>query len=952
MPLPNGPLLLQGYSRTGDTQHSRPNEAMLVRMSQETLDALENLGKQAKVEFQFGEHPGFYIGDKFYPTRKSETEVVPHELYLRLSQPNKPNPPLKLHANITSKFIVERQLDEKVQGKVRASTKEAELKRTQRGVLRMATPMTKEMKTLPTNPAAKKSKSTKKGIVADTYRSVSNMASVQNVRAAAPKVASLLERDPTIRSRMIRYIAVDSRTTDDVMRVIGGPGCDQASRRELNALLEEIAERTEPPAGSGEKRPRWVPKYKTWREARPFEWRLSIPEQDYIIEKATRSFISNYVDDDDPVWKHFRREATETNIKREEEPVTASSSAIGADTKRPTASASEPKLKKPRASESTSRKASEAITAKDERVMRSDIGKGKEKQFEEPVATSTPTTRVPTRRLPGSGYRRQPGSHTPTPPIPDSLSPSTSSQLSKKPAPPTDNSREVRSTKIEPVSSSSLLRQAPPTAVSAERVPSNSSTSSAVARLPKKPKDPQGFIASRGTESVAATRDQERSISSTSSTVGFKRKKIRDDQESEMSERDGPSLSSTMAKRRKLEDRPSGVTNSRNRDTEKPKERDLSLPKKPQVRNASPMPPPPPPTKRREDPAMAATRSPLMNTRSSLPPSRPSAPSPIPRSLSPVKRSSRSPPPGRRSSITGTRSPLPSRPITTQKPSGAERTASSASQRDKERERDRERPRDRDRDRERERDRASERDTKGGDRGRDRERKMEKTSNTTSSRNGSAKLRRRSPIYTDSSEDEQDSIASTRAGRVASTAVTSTNTRARVREPESDREHRRERDRERNRDREEQPLRSTARSNGTQLGTKKTATTLKNSSVRQSHPVNGLTGGKNRVELPDDEEGLRALYKSKYKPYLDLYNKHWTQRSYIEKLLARNAKASRKRDDSVDSDIDMDDGDVEILDHDQLVELKRELDSAYGEMKVIIDAWEKLKGQTKSSEEA
>ena len=55
MPLPsNGVLPLQGYSKPGDTQYSKPKQAMIVRMTAETLEALEN---QPKMQFDFGNNP-------------------------------------------------------------------------------------------------------------------------------------------------------------------------------------------------------------------------------------------------------------------------------------------------------------------------------------------------------------------------------------------------------------------------------------------------------------------------------------------------------------------------------------------------------------------------------------------------------------------------------------------------------------------------------------------------------------------------------------------------------------------------------------------------------------------------------------------------------------------------------------------------------------------------------
>jgi len=58
MPLPvNSTLSLLGASRPGDALLSKPKKAMLVRMSSETLDALEASISQPQLQFDFGESP-------------------------------------------------------------------------------------------------------------------------------------------------------------------------------------------------------------------------------------------------------------------------------------------------------------------------------------------------------------------------------------------------------------------------------------------------------------------------------------------------------------------------------------------------------------------------------------------------------------------------------------------------------------------------------------------------------------------------------------------------------------------------------------------------------------------------------------------------------------------------------------------------------------------------------
>lgn len=57
MPLPtNGPLSLQGHTRPGEGISTKPKLAMIVRMTEETLDALQNLPPEERMDFEFGEH--------------------------------------------------------------------------------------------------------------------------------------------------------------------------------------------------------------------------------------------------------------------------------------------------------------------------------------------------------------------------------------------------------------------------------------------------------------------------------------------------------------------------------------------------------------------------------------------------------------------------------------------------------------------------------------------------------------------------------------------------------------------------------------------------------------------------------------------------------------------------------------------------------------------------------
>lgn len=202
---------------------------------------------------------GIFIGNKFFPMAPSK-EDAEHELYLRSASAAKPNAPLKLYATVTGKFRVERQLDGSIEDKVRDRTQVAEKQRTERKVLMLDTPPEitrvsgKKRKALPAS-----SMMLKKAAHNDHIRNVSSAGSVLPSRVASPLPPTLALSTPTpstpttptfvmpptpkessVRRRMVQYLAVNPRSTEEVMRAIGGADCDASTRRQLSELLNEV----------------------------------------------------------------------------------------------------------------------------------------------------------------------------------------------------------------------------------------------------------------------------------------------------------------------------------------------------------------------------------------------------------------------------------------------------------------------------------------------------------------------------------------------------------------------------------------------------------------------------------------------------------------------------------------------------------------------------------------
>lgn len=175
-------------------------------------------------------------------------EQSPHELYLRSSSAAKPMAPLKLYANVTGKFTVERELGEKVQEQVRDRTQVAEKQRTERKVQMLDAPPDiprvngKKRKA----PSSSSSSLLKQAAHNDHLR---NMSAATASAGVSARVASPLPLRPTtpggqdksVRRRMVQYLAVSPRLTDEVVRALGGAECDSSTRKTLLELLEEVS---------------------------------------------------------------------------------------------------------------------------------------------------------------------------------------------------------------------------------------------------------------------------------------------------------------------------------------------------------------------------------------------------------------------------------------------------------------------------------------------------------------------------------------------------------------------------------------------------------------------------------------------------------------------------------------------------------------------------------------
>ncbi|KAF5370083.1 hypothetical protein D9758_001085 [Tetrapyrgos nigripes] len=314
-PLPAAVHALHGHSRPGDVQQPNKKHSYIVRLSMEALSALDTYPNQPEMEFQFGDNPGFFIGDSFFPVHQQKEEIC-HDLYLRMATAAKPNVPLKLYANVTGKLTVpERELDKSLQDRIRKSTADAASQRS--------AAKTKFIDSPADLPAASTGKKKKE---ASMFRKPVNPKIPDPSKASRPLPlpSSLPPRpqpslsstsqssqrpssDPHLRNRLVHFLAVGERTSDETIKAVAGADAGADLKGSIFQLLEEVAEQL---PQNGSKR-MWRLKPKTWMEVRPYEWpRLSDVDRTRMAREARMALKALNIPETDPAWAHVKYRAT------------------------------------------------------------------------------------------------------------------------------------------------------------------------------------------------------------------------------------------------------------------------------------------------------------------------------------------------------------------------------------------------------------------------------------------------------------------------------------------------------------------------------------------------------------------------------------------------------------------------------------------------------------------
>ncbi|KAI9458539.1 hypothetical protein F5148DRAFT_983707 [Russula earlei] len=318
MPLPvavNGTISLQGLTRQGVTPQPLTKRAMIIRMSEETLEALAAYPAHPPLQFEFGDTPGIHIESTFFPMRGVQ-ESTPHELYLRSALASKINAPLKLYADIAGKFTVERELNGKTQSKVQQSTVDAQKTKSERRIVFLDNPPALTSSTTKTkSPAPKKRKSAVSAPIAATVRRVPHVIRAKNegssaTRGHSPNTSSSSSQSspvpPAIRAQMIHLLAKGPRTKEDVLTQVGGPDASESFRVQLNELLVTVQRPNSKSAVPGQP-PLYTLLPVSWKEVRPYEFVGLTDDERRKMWRHARQFLHSLgIPESDPAWDHVR----------------------------------------------------------------------------------------------------------------------------------------------------------------------------------------------------------------------------------------------------------------------------------------------------------------------------------------------------------------------------------------------------------------------------------------------------------------------------------------------------------------------------------------------------------------------------------------------------------------------------------------------------------------------
>ncbi|KLO20302.1 hypothetical protein SCHPADRAFT_991695 [Schizopora paradoxa] len=311
MPLPaNNSLSLQGQLRPG----MKPKLAMVVRMTEEALDTLQQLDASEQMEFEFGERPGIHIRTAFFPLNIT-TVPQESELYVRTTTHARPTAPLKLSAALAGTIRVGRTsttIPDKVVKRINETS--AELNDKRREVKVVGLPV--KEKVAPGIKTVKKtvtSRNTSVVTSGHTRNPSNNTATIPNGSSSVPTISLTKEEETALQNKLIHFLALGPQPLSAISKEAGG---NEAS---TNIVLRQIAEPEPLPKNSTvqQQDQPWRLKPRSWQYVRPYTYQKYSEADAVVVSRSARQWFKNLkVPESDPLWEHVRfRSGNTSNTK-------------------------------------------------------------------------------------------------------------------------------------------------------------------------------------------------------------------------------------------------------------------------------------------------------------------------------------------------------------------------------------------------------------------------------------------------------------------------------------------------------------------------------------------------------------------------------------------------------------------------------------------------------------
>ncbi|KAK1221742.1 hypothetical protein PQX77_015441 [Marasmius sp. AFHP31] len=272
------------------------------------MNALDSFPNQPQLDIDLNnDSPGLYIGGSFFPVLFQKEEIS-HEIYIRAAPANKPNAPLRCHANVVGKIsLTDRELDPHLEARIRSKHKDAVEQRN--------APKTKYIDTPPDLlPPAATSRPRKKDAASMWRKPVKHSDQPRSFTPAGSSHPRQTSSNQTsaeamaLRRQVIHHLAAsdpEEPTVEDVLRAVGPEECDIVTRRRITDSLAEVAEQNAAK--------RWVLKPSCWKEVRPYDWpKLSEVERTQMARKGRMVLSKLGITEADEIWSHFKFRSTQT----------------------------------------------------------------------------------------------------------------------------------------------------------------------------------------------------------------------------------------------------------------------------------------------------------------------------------------------------------------------------------------------------------------------------------------------------------------------------------------------------------------------------------------------------------------------------------------------------------------------------------------------------------------